>query len=56
MRATVPELDGAVFASTDDDGQVGVEERMRRCLCGPHGLHIALAEVVPDLIAARHEV
>ena len=46
----VPQLQSAVFAAADDNGQIGVEDGERDVVGVPlHGLHAALAQVVPHL-------
>ena len=61
IRAAVPDLHRPVLAPTDDDREVGVEDRKRDVVgVALHRLNAALAEVVPDLdrfvVAGRDEV
>lgn len=58
---TVPNLDRAIFTSTDDNGQVGVEDSKRNVIgVSLHGLHTGLAEIIPYfdsfVIASRNKV
>ena len=47
--AAIPQFDGAVFATTDDDGQVGMEDGEGDVVGVTfHSLHATLAVVIPD--------